>query len=93
MEIKIIPVHVFTVEITKPIAFLSDNYRVQEASLSYDKKRFYIQRGSAGGITISVNNVNVLAQKIYYSVDGNIMCPDDYKNHIAHVRKDSVQSR
>lgn len=62
---KTYPSNVYLIRIEKPIAYMPiDNY-VQWASKG-PGERFFINRKSAGHISISAKNVTVLAQKIDY---------------------------
>lgn len=60
----VIPENVFLIQINKAIAYMSiDNY-VQWATKG-PGERFYINRKSAGYISISSKNVTVLAQNFH----------------------------
>ena len=48
------------VKILIPVAYLPEKYRIQEASFG-PKGRVYISRGASGGISISINSVEILA--------------------------------
>lgn len=50
----------FLVKIKIPMAYLSEKYRIQEASKG-PNGRFYIWKGAAGGKSISENSVEILA--------------------------------
>jgi hypothetical protein len=64
-KIRVIPSNVYLVEILKPIAYLSLDKYIQEASYG-PGERFYINRGSAKNISISAKNVDILAQNLIY---------------------------
>lgn len=62
---RIVPLNNYLIRINKPIVFMPVDRYVQWASIGPQGK-FYIDRGSAGGISISIKSVTVLAQKIEY---------------------------
>ena len=59
------PSNVYLVEILKPIAYLSLDKYIQEASKG-PGERFYINGGAARSISIGAKSVKVLAQNIIY---------------------------
>jgi hypothetical protein len=59
------PSNVYLVEILKPIAYLSLDKYIQEASKG-PGERFYINRGAAKHLSISSKNVRILAQNIIF---------------------------
>ena len=64
------PSNVYLIEILKPIAHMSIDIYTQEATLSYDKRLFFVKRSPKGGkgvTSISVKNVRILAQHIYFT--------------------------
>ena len=70
------PTNTAIVRIKIPMAYLSDEYRIQEASFG-PKGRVYISRGPAGGRSISINSVEILAC-------GVIFFPKDYFKKCQH---------
>ena len=52
----------YLIEILKPIAYMPTDMYIQEATLSYDKKKFYASRGSRGAVTISIKSVRIIKQ-------------------------------
>ena len=48
------------VKILIPIAYLSEKYRIQEATLG-PRNRVYVTIGSSGGRSISIKSVKILA--------------------------------
>lgn len=64
-KIKITPSNVYLIEIIKPIAFLSFDRYIQEATKGPDN-RFYIDKGSPGRKSIGDKSVKILAQNINY---------------------------
>lgn len=65
MSIKVLPSNVYLIEINKPIAYMPLDKYVQYATKG-PGERFYVDRGSAGGLSISSKSVTVLAQRITY---------------------------
>jgi hypothetical protein len=65
MTYKVEPSNVYLVEILKPIAYLSLDKYIQEASKG-PGERFYINRGAAKHLSISSKSVRILAQNIIY---------------------------
>jgi len=63
--------NVYLIEILKTVAFLPLEMYIQEATLSHDKKRFYISRGPAGNLTLGAKNCKVLACGILYSISNS----------------------
>lgn len=54
--------NVYLVKIHGPVAYLSEEYRVQEVAIYPDDCRLvYINRGSAGGISIKRSRCEILA--------------------------------
>jgi hypothetical protein len=67
--VKAYPTNVFLIEILKPLAHMSIDMYIQEATLSYDKRLFFVRRSPKGGrgvTSVSVKNVKILAQNIIY---------------------------
>ena len=62
---KVRPSNVYLIKIHKPLAYMDPKYRTQWA-LKGPGERFYINRGAAGGISISTKRVTILAQGILY---------------------------
>jgi len=52
------------IRIIKPIAYMDVNKYTQYASYTKSNNRYYINRGSAGGLSISSKNVIVLAEGV-----------------------------
>lgn len=55
-----IQLNTYLIEITKAIAYMPMDRYIQEASKG-PTGRFYVRRGSAGGLSISEKNVKILA--------------------------------
>ncbi len=51
---------IYRVQIIKPIAHMDEHKYIQTVAICPDAKRVYINRGSAGGISISVKSIKVL---------------------------------
>jgi hypothetical protein len=61
------------VRIKIPMAYLSEEYRIQEVSLGGD--RVYISKGAAGGKSISIRNVEILACGVSFWPDEHFLKP------------------
>lgn len=58
--------NVYLIEIKIPVSRMPLRLYKQKATLSHDKRLFYVSRGSAGMVSIGVENVTILACGIYY---------------------------
>lgn len=68
--IKVIPTGVDLVRIEIYIRYMPVERYVQFASSSHGGSRRYVDRGSAGGLSISAKNCTILACGIDYFEDG-----------------------
>ena len=64
--IKVRPSNLYLIKIHNTVAYMDIDKYTQWASKG-PEGRFYVNRGAAGGISISVKRVIILAQKISYS--------------------------
>jgi hypothetical protein len=61
------PSNVYLIEILIPIAYMPLDKYIQEASFNPYTNRFYVRKGAAGATSVSIKNVKVLAQNIYFT--------------------------
>ena len=61
------PSNVYLIEILKPIAYMPVDRYIQEASFNPQTNLFYISRGERGAAVVSLRNVRILAQNIYFT--------------------------
>lgn len=65
---KTFPSNTLLVRIKIPMAYLPEEYRVQEVTVG-PKGRVYVSRGPAGGRSISINSVEILACGVMFWED------------------------
>lgn len=66
MRLETCKANTYIVRINKYIAFMPSDKYTQEVSMSHGGTRFYIDRGSAGGLSVSVKSCTVIACGIYF---------------------------
>jgi hypothetical protein len=57
---SVIKLNSYIIKITKAIAYMPVDRYIQTASMG-PRDRFYVNRGAAGGLSISAKNVEILA--------------------------------
>lgn len=62
---KVHPANSFLIRIERPVAFMPVDKYIQEATKG-PGERFYVTRGTSGGLSVSAKNCTVLACGIYY---------------------------
>mgnify|MGYP000884097192 FL=1 len=73
-----IQLNTFLIGITKAISMMPLNRYIQEASRS-GTGRFYVNRGAAGGLSISEKNVRILASGVAFYPDNHFNNNNDEK--------------
>ena len=70
LEMTCNPSNVYLIEILKPIAYMPVDRYIQFASFNPQTNLFYVSRGARGTTSISLKNVKILAQNIYFTKAG-----------------------
>ena len=66
---RVVRLNKYLVKINRLISYMPPERYTQWCSFSHDNTRVYVDRGVAGGLSISVKNVTVLAQSIEFVND------------------------
>lgn len=65
---KTMRLNTYIIKIKKAIAYMPVDRYIQTASMS-PRERFYVNRGAAGGMSISAKNVDILACGVAFIED------------------------